>query len=178
MADIDANKQLVRDYFETVVNGRDVDALPRYVAGVGGGTDFEKLVVDPDPVTRSVLGGERIVPAVHSAGEAGDVVAALQDFTEHVLEAFPDMKVEIQWMVAEGDKVVVRWIATGTHEGVFLGARPTGREVPMITIDCFTIEDGKIVKVESHPDSAGVLQSMGHLPATPLAAAMAVGVTQ
>src|SRR5262249_31585975 len=99
-----------------------------------------------------------------------------RDFTEHVLQAFPDLKVNIDSIVAEGDQVVVRWTATGTHQNEFLGTPPTGRKVPMTTVDIFTLKNGKIVGVQSHPDTGGVLHALGHLRETPLARTLGLGV--
>jgi steroid delta-isomerase-like uncharacterized protein len=192
------NKQLIERFFETVVNQREVAALSQFVAedGTCGGRVFEEMVVDPDPTAAGVLpaagvfreaareaareyGFEpevraRLVPSTSRPAGAPDRadVDAFRDFTEHVLRAFPDMKVNIESMVAEGDQVVVRWTATGTHRGEFLGTRPTGRVVPMTNVDTFTIRDGKIVGVVAQPDSAGVLRALGHLPETPVARAL------
>jgi steroid delta-isomerase-like uncharacterized protein len=124
---------------------------------------------------------ERFVPAVSEREDGqrrGDDspeaanVAAWRDFTEHVLQAFPDMTVEIESMVAEDDVVAVRWKARGTHAGEFLGTPATGRVVPMSNVDHFTIRDGRIAAVVSNPDAAGVLHALGHLPSTPLARAL------
>lgn len=173
------NKKIIRQFFDTVVNKREVGALPKFVAADGtcGGKLLQELVVNPDPVGARVLGTRRLVPATSrpsGARERADV-AAFRDFTEHVLQAFPDMKVKIESLVAEGDQVVARWTATGTHRGEFLGTPPTGRKVPMTTVDIFTLKDGKIVGIQSHPDGAGVLHALGHLPDTPLTAALGLG---
>src|SRR5687768_11683939 len=42
-------------------------------------------------------------------------------------EAFPDTQFTIEDQIAEGDKVVTRWTATGTHEGELMGAAPSGK---------------------------------------------------
>jgi predicted ester cyclase len=42
-------------------------------------------------------------------------------------EAFPDLRVQLEDAVAEGDKVVARFTTTGTHRGAFMGLPPTGR---------------------------------------------------
>ena len=42
--------------------------------------------------------------------------------------AFPDIRVEIQDVIAEGEKTVLRFTARGTHSGNFLGLEPTGRQ--------------------------------------------------
>ncbi len=174
-----ANKQLIQNFFETVVNKRNVGALPKFVAedGTCGGKAFEAMVVDPDPTRVAALGRERLVPARSRAtAGASSNIQTFQDFTQHVLQAFPDMQVTIKSMIAEGDQVVVKWTASGTQKGEFLGTPPTGRTVPMTNVDIFTVKNGKIVGVQAHPDGAGVLHALGHLPETPVAAALGLGV--
>jgi len=167
------NKEIIRNFFETVVNNRNIGALPQFVAADGtcGGKVFREMAVDPDPTRIAARGVERLVPSLGPSTEPSDV-ADFRDFTAHVLQAFPDMKVNIQSIIAEGDTVVVRWTATGTHRGELLGTRATGRVVPMTNVDIFTLKDGKIVSVQSHPDATGVLQALGHLPSTPLVQAL------
>jgi steroid delta-isomerase-like uncharacterized protein len=173
------NKRLIQNFFDVVVNQRDVGALGNFVRedGTCGGKVFSQMVINPDPTSVGIAGTDRLVPATErpaGAPENSDV-DNFRDFTEHVLQAFPDIKVNIDSIIAEGDQVVVRWTATGTHRGEFLGTPPTGRVVPMTNCDIFTVKDGKIVGVLAHPDGAGVLQALGHLPDTPLAAALVQG---
>ena len=47
-------------------------------------------------------------------------------------------------MIAERDKVAVRWIAHGTNQGVFLGIPPTGKKVAVTGIDIFRIAHDKL----------------------------------
>lgn len=185
------NKKLIEQFFETVVNQRKSGALADFVASAGGGTcggkGFRQLVVDPDPTRAAVLDDEareaarekgfelhaRLVPPTsrpRGAPESLDV-DAMRDMTEHVLQAFPDMNVNIESMIAEGDQVVVRWNATGTHRGEYLGTPATGRTVPFSSVDIFTVKDGQIVDLVSQPNTAAVLDALGHLPATPVARA-------
>lgn len=67
-------------------------------------------------------------------------------FFNHFLKAaFPDLKVEIHDMVAEGDKVTTRKSFYATHKGEFLGVPPTGKEVVMDVIDMIQLHDGKFI---------------------------------
>ena len=85
--------------------------------------------------------------------------------------AFPDLRVTVEDAIAEGDRVVARWVATGTHEGAFQGQAPTGRSVEWRGINIFRIECGRIAEAWSEMDTLGLRAQLG-LPAgagTPLA---------
>jgi predicted ester cyclase len=60
--------------------------------------------------------------------------------------AFPDVQLSIEDQVAEGDKVVTRWIGSGTHQGEMMGIAPTGNQVRVDGMTISRIEDGKIVE--------------------------------
>ncbi len=81
--------------------------------------------------------------------------------------AFPDLKRPLEDLVAEGDKVVARWISFGTHVGDFMGIPPTGKLIRTSGITIFRLEDGKIVEEWSESDMLGMLQQVGALPGPP-----------
>ncbi len=93
--------------------------------------------------------------------------AVLQSF----LEGFPDLKFVIEDQVGEGDKVVTRWSAKGTHLGEFRGfppkthgIAPTGRVVHFSATDIYVIEDGQI-KVEWNTlEQLDVMMQIGAIP--------------
>lgn len=66
--------------------------------------------------------------------------------------AFPDLHNTIEDMIAEGDKVVVRFSSRGTHRDTFLGLPATGKQVTWTGIDIFTIVDGKLVEAWGNSD--------------------------
>lgn len=78
--------------------------------------------------------------------------------------AFPDWHLEILDQVAEGDKVVTRYVATGTHEGEMAGIPPTGKrvEVPGMGIDYFS--GGKMAESWEYYDVMGMMQQLGTVP--------------
>lgn len=79
--------------------------------------------------------------------------------------AFPDLHVTIEDQVAEGDRVVTRWTATGTHTGPFRGIPPTGNRGKIAGIEIDRIVDGKAVECWSNTDDLGMLQQLGVVPA-------------
>ena len=78
--------------------------------------------------------------------------------------ALPDMHYTVDEMVAEGDKVAVRWNGRGTHEGSLMGIAPTGKQVTITGISILRIAGGKVVEEWGEMDMLGVLQQLGAIP--------------
>ncbi|GIK42685.1 MAG: hypothetical protein BroJett011_65180 [Chloroflexota bacterium] len=78
--------------------------------------------------------------------------------------AFPDMAGAVEDVVAEGNKVAVRFSGTGTHQGEFFGIPPTGKPIRTTGINIFRLEAGKIVEHWNNADDLGVLQQLGVIP--------------
>jgi len=79
-------------------------------------------------------------------------------------EAFPDLQITIEDLIAEGDKVVSRQTLRGTHQGEFMGIPPTGKQVTWTGILIFRIADGKIVDQWIEQDQLGLMQQLGLVP--------------
>ena len=79
--------------------------------------------------------------------------------------AFPDFKVAIDDMIAEGDKVVARSTWSGTHKGEFMGIPPTGKSVSFGVIDVIRIAGGKFVEHWGQMDNMSMMQQLGVIPA-------------
>ena len=79
--------------------------------------------------------------------------------------AFPDTHLGIEDLVAEGDRAVVRWTATGTHRGELQGIPPTGKQVTVTGITIYRIAGGKIVEQSQNWDTLGLMQQLGVVPA-------------
>lgn len=82
-----------------------------------------------------------------------------------LLRAFPDIHYTIEDLIAEGDRVTVRWTWKGTHTGEFNGIAPTGKTVTNEGMAIFQMRDGKIIRSWILTDRLGFLQSVGVLPA-------------
>jgi predicted ester cyclase len=67
-------------------------------------------------------------------------------FVPLILAAFPDSRVTVDDLIAEGDKVVTRFTWRGTHRGEFMGVPPTGRRVAVGGIWIHRLEGGQIVE--------------------------------
>jgi steroid delta-isomerase-like uncharacterized protein len=79
--------------------------------------------------------------------------------------AFPDLTLTIEQQVAEGDYVVTRWTAQGTHEGDLAGIGPTGVSATTGGISITRIVDGKIVEDYTQWDALGLMTQLGVVPA-------------
>ncbi len=75
--------------------------------------------------------------------------------------AFPDLHFEIEDQIAERDRVVTRWSASGTHEGNFQGIPPSGKRITMTGIDIDRLVDGKVVECWPQVDELSLLQQLG-----------------
>ena len=87
-----------------------------------------------------------------------------EQFMRTLLAAFPDGRLTIEDMIAEGDKVVTRYTFRGTHKGDFMGIAATGKEVASTGIFISRIAEGKIVEEWEEYDALGFMQQLGAIP--------------
>lgn len=87
-----------------------------------------------------------------------------QGFTEFyssIRSAMPDARYEIDDLIAENDKVVVRWRLLGTHQGEYLGMLPTGKTITLKGIAIYRLDGGKLVERWVVTDLHGLLKEIG-----------------
>jgi steroid delta-isomerase-like uncharacterized protein len=77
------------------------------------------------------------------------------------ITAFPDLRVTITDVVAEGDKVAMWYTVQGAQTSEFEGIRATGKPVRWIGADLFRIMNGKIVECRFVDDSLGLVKQLG-----------------
>ena len=118
-ADLEANKLLIRGYYEEVFNKHQPEASDRFVA-----KDFIE----------------------HNPRLPHEGLVGTKKFLNIVFAAFSDYHAEIQQLVAEGDWVVARTQFTGTNDGPYQGRPATGNKLVFSTSDFFRIENGKIAE--------------------------------
>lgn len=82
---------------------------------------------------------------------------------QYLRAGFPDLRLTIEDMVADGDKVWVRMTARGTNHGPFMGP-PTGKTMTITVMDVCRFENGKIVEHWGVPDRFATIAQLGLLP--------------
>jgi steroid delta-isomerase-like uncharacterized protein len=134
----DDNERLVRRFFEEFCNDRRAEVADEIVAA-----DFVSYGPQAPPATGPDGVKER-------DGLYQDAV---------------DGHWEIQEIFSAGDRVVARWIGSGTHQGELMGVAPTGAGIAVDAVSVFRIEDGKIAEEWTVWDALGLLQQVGAVPA-------------
>jgi steroid delta-isomerase-like uncharacterized protein len=80
--------------------------------------------------------------------------------------AFPDLRVAVEEVIAEGDTVASRGTMTGTHRGEFMGIPATGRRVAVRYSDVWRVANGRFVENWVRLDMLGMMQQLGVVPAS------------
>jgi len=134
------NKDIVRRLTQEVWNQGNVAALEDIAA-----PDFvDHDTANPEPV-RGVEGYKQWVRMTRAA--------------------FPDLQITHEDIFAgEGDRVVTRWTARGTHKGEFMGIAPTGKLATVTGTTIFRISGGKLQEERVQWDTLGLLRSLGVMP--------------
>jgi len=82
---------------------------------------------------------------------------------EAYLKAFPDLRIDVEQIIASGDHVVVRARVTGTQKGNFMGIAPTNKMIKWQVCDVFEVKNGKMVRDRVYAENAKVFQQLGVL---------------
>jgi steroid delta-isomerase-like uncharacterized protein len=114
-------------------------------------------VVDEVAASDLVIHGSQ---EIHGREAAKQHVAALR-------AGFPDLHFTVEDQIAEGDIVVTRWTARGTHNGKFQSVPATGKEVRLVGTDIDRIVGGKVVECWAHVDELGLMRQLGAIEADP-----------
>ena len=135
MASIEANKQLARDYIKAFAVG-DEAFFRQHIA-----PDFRRN--DPG-LPFEVRGPEGV-----------------KQLSDGFISGIPDLEVFVEDVIAEGEKVLVRLRAKGTHNGELMGVPATGRPINIDVLDLFHFRDGMLVEQWALIDNLGMLRQIG-----------------
>jgi predicted ester cyclase len=122
----DENAVIARRWHEDVITNHDLTVLDEILAP---DAPLDSATFTDNPGPRAVLGS--------------------------LLSGFPDVRHTIEAEITEGDFVVIRYRATGTHVGEFQGYAPTGKPVTWTGINIYRIECGRIAEIWSEVDALG-----------------------
>jgi predicted ester cyclase len=97
----------------------------------------------------------------HDWPEGGPIgPQGFRNFYSAIRSALPDARYAVDDMVAEGDRVVVRWRLLGTHRGAFRGLAPTGRPIVLKGMAIYRVEGGKLLERWVVSDVYGLLEEL------------------
>lgn len=140
-AQAESNKETVRRFHDVMNSG-----------GAEGVAKAVDEFVAADAVIRTPL------PTGATGAEALKVVFGT------LYQAFPDLHVAIDDLIAEDDKVVSRNTVTGTHHGELLGRPPTGKSISYNEVFIFRLADGRITETWGVVDTLTVMRQIGAIP--------------
>jgi predicted ester cyclase len=130
---LDENKRLVRRYYDVVMDG--AKGIEEIVTA-----DFVDHHFPPDT----------------PPGPKG----VRQFFTQFISAFFSDLRIEIEFLLAEGDLVDCHFVALFKHTGEFAGVAPTGRQIRVPAISTFRIAGGKLAEAWEIYDSGDMLRQI------------------
>ena len=105
---------------------------------------------------------ELIAPnaVVHDSGTDSVGPEGFYPFYDRLRSAFSEMRVTVEDIIAEGDKVVVRWSCSCKHTGEGLGFPPTGRTASVTGISILRVSDGKLLEGWQNWDMLGMMEQL------------------
>jgi steroid delta-isomerase-like uncharacterized protein len=133
---IEQNKALIRYFYEEVWNKGNFDAADEVFAA-----DYVRHDLRPGNALPGPEGQKRIASDFRSA--------------------FPDLHMNVDVMIAEGDLVMARWTTEGTNTGTWGSVPATGKYIRFSGVNIFRIADRKVVEIWNHRDDLGVMQQLG-----------------
>lgn len=133
---IERNKTLMKK-FETMINTADEELAKELVS------DKAPFYTPASP--EPLYGGKGYLSVVH-----------------WMRKGFSDVQWKLEEMVASEDKVAVRWTLTGTHDGEFLGVKPTGEKISVCVMNFYYFdENGKVTNDIAAEGMIGILRPLG-----------------
>jgi steroid delta-isomerase-like uncharacterized protein len=139
------NKSIVRRFYQELWNERDLAVADQIFA--------------PECVTHQLSSGMETETAPRDP-------ETVKNHVTYWVDAFPDLRFEVEELLAEEDKVVSRSVMHGTHEGQWHGVAPTGKKVTIRMVVIHRIANGQIAEDWVLVESFGFFQQLGLIPAT------------
>jgi steroid delta-isomerase-like uncharacterized protein len=128
-----SGRELVARFYDEVLNQKRIEVLDALVAD-----DFVEHGSPPLP------------PGIEG----------FRAFIGQVIDTFPDFEFLVHDWIVEGDRVVARCSAKGTHSGEFLGVPATGRQIAWTAIHVWRVADGRLAERWSEADVLGIQEQL------------------
>jgi len=137
---MESNKAIVREFIERVINGGEFEAAGEFM-------------------------WEDVIERVPFPGQ-GERIEGVKDILRGMAKAFGWIWI-VEEQIAEGEKVVTRFVWTGTHQGDFMGIAATGETVRVWGMVVDRFEGGRIRETRIIMDSLGLMMQLGVMPGGP-----------
>lgn len=131
-----ANKDVVRKYPREIISKGNLDLIDEIIA--------DEYVQHNSAISEDFHGPD-----------------AVRENVSRLRAGFSDITCGVEDLIADGNKVVRRDRATGTHDGEYMGIEPTGKEIVVEGIHLHRLENGQLVETWAQTDTLGVLQQLG-----------------
>ena len=142
---MDPAKHIIQRFVEELWNSRRLEVADE--------------IFSEDCVTHQLRSGVSAQPALRGP-------QAMKDHVSDWLMSFPDLRFNIEQMIAERDRVVSHLVMEGTHQGTWMGISPTGKRLHIRMITIHRIANSKIAEDWVLVESLGFFQQLGMLPDT------------
>jgi steroid delta-isomerase-like uncharacterized protein len=130
------NKRVVRRFYDEVWRHGNLDVADEIFA-----PDYVRHDLRPTEAPPGPEGQKRIAGAFRAA--------------------FPDLRFDVEILIAEDEYVAARWTASGTHSREWGGIEPTGRFVEFSGVNVFRLDGGRVVELWNHRDDLGLREQLG-----------------
>lgn len=90
--------------------------------------------------------------------------AGLRQMLTTMFQAFPDLHLEVEEMIAGGNHVINRVIVSGTQKGDFAGVAPTNKKAKWHACNVVELRNGKAIRSRIYADNVSLLRQLGVLP--------------
>jgi predicted ester cyclase len=131
------SKAVFREHIEQIWNRKDASAIARFIAPTYRGFD------------------------------AAELIAGIEGYKHHfetITTAFPDLRITIDIILGEADRVAARWVVEATHTGPFGDIPPTGKRVRVTGTVVARVSNRQLVEEHANSDTLGLLQQIGITP--------------
>ena len=132
------NKALVNAFIKGIFQDKDLSVVDKYV--------------DPSFVDHDMMPGQ------------GPGIDGVKQVLGGYLTAFPDLSINVDLMISEGDMVVSRLTFQGTNTGEMMGMPATNKKATFTAMDAARVANGKIVEHWGNEDSLGMMKQLGVIP--------------